>query len=143
MNSFADTDKQSIPQYEKICRQCGTLNVGGSALPGHGWIEAVLWLFYLVPGLIYSIWRRSKRQAVCIACGSRDLVQVGTPVGATMLRTHHPDVHIDKDTPMTRPVPAAKSYGPKWLGPGRLLLIAFVGVMAVVFIAGLVNRLGR
>jgi hypothetical protein len=143
MNSFADTDKQCIPQYEKICRQCGTLNDGETALPGHGWIEAILWLCYLVPGLIYSIWRRSKKQAVCVACGSRDLVQVGTPVGATMLRTHHPDIRIDKNTPLTAPVPAAKSYGPKWLGPGSLLLIAIAAVMLFAFIAGVINRLGR
>lgn len=96
MTNFTETEEQTIPRYANICRDCGTLNVGTSALPGSGWIEAVLWLCWMLPGFIYSIWRRSKVQRVCIACGKRELVQVDTPVGAALLRDYHPGTGVDE-----------------------------------------------
>lgn len=74
-----------------ICKQCGTAHAGERVLPGSGWIEFVLWFAYIVPGLIYSIWRRSKRHPTCGACGSRDLVDVATPVGSKLVREHYPN----------------------------------------------------
>jgi hypothetical protein len=43
---------------------------------------------------------------------------------------------------MTASVLAAKSYGPKWLGPGALVLIAFAAVALFAFIGRLVIRFG-
>lgn len=39
-------------------------------MKGNGWIELVLYLCYIVPGIIYSIWRRSGRLQLCPACNS-------------------------------------------------------------------------
>jgi hypothetical protein len=41
---------------------------------GNGIIEIVLWLCYLLPGLIYSIWRRSGVANVCPTCKVAGLV---------------------------------------------------------------------
>lgn len=67
-----------------ICKNCGSTHAGTRALPGSGWIELILWLFALLPGVIYSIWRRGQRKPVCEACGSRDLVGLGTPAGKAL-----------------------------------------------------------
>ena len=48
------------------CKHCKF--VGPGELPGYGWIEAVLYLFYLIPGVIYSVWRRGKGRHVCPRC---------------------------------------------------------------------------
>lgn len=62
------------------CNSCG--NYSSSAMKkGSGWIEFILYLCYLVPGIIYSIWRRSGSPNVCPICRSSGLVpaQVAKP----------------------------------------------------------------
>ena len=41
-----------------------------------GWliIEIVMWLLYIIPGVIYSIWRRVRKQQVCPKCLSPGMV---------------------------------------------------------------------
>lgn len=36
--------------------------------PGSFLIEVVLWLCFVVPGLVYSLWRLDKRHPVCPRC---------------------------------------------------------------------------
>jgi len=45
-------------------------------MKGNGWIELVLYLFYIIPGIIYSIWRRSGEPNVCPLCKAAGLVPV-------------------------------------------------------------------
>jgi len=87
-----------------ICKQCGTAQYGEHVLPGSGWIEFVLYVVYIVPGIIYSIWRRSKKRPTCRACGSRDVVSLSTPVGSQLARQHFPDgVPIGAPLPLVPP----------------------------------------
>lgn len=102
-----------------ICKNCGSIHNGAQALPGSGWIELVLWLCYLVPGAIYSIWRRTQRRAVCPACGSRDLVGLDTPVGHGLVRQFHGGVAPPAAVPPERPRRA----------PTRVLGAVLVGVL--------------
>lgn len=48
-------------------------------------IEIILWLCFLFPGLIYSIWRLSSRHDGCAVCHSRNIVPVGSPLGRQMV----------------------------------------------------------
>ena len=43
--------------------------------------EIVLWCFFLVPGLIYTIWRQSTKAWICRKCGSTEVIPVDSPVG--------------------------------------------------------------
>lgn len=45
---------------------------------GSGWIEFVLYLFYIVPGVIYSIWRRSGPPSLCTVCGKAGVIAADT-----------------------------------------------------------------
>lgn len=47
--------------------------------------ELILWLFFLLPGLIYSVWRLSSKADVCPACMSKDIIRLETPEGRRML----------------------------------------------------------
>lgn len=65
-----------------ICKGCG--ESGGNVkmrTPGSTLIELVLWICLVVPGLVYSIWRHSKRHRVCPRCGSADVIPVDSPIG--------------------------------------------------------------
>ncbi len=42
-------------------------------MKGSGWIEFVLWLAYIVPGVIYSIWRRGGEPSICPTCKKETL----------------------------------------------------------------------
>lgn len=65
----------------KACKDCGTVAEPSTKTPGSIGIELVLWLCFLVPGLIYSIWRLSARHDACPACGSKRIVPASTPDG--------------------------------------------------------------
>ena len=64
-----------------ICAACGTSGQVKTVTPGSIFIEIILWLMFIVPGLVYSIWRHTRRHKVCRACGSAQLVPVESPMG--------------------------------------------------------------
>lgn len=67
-------------QPTHYCPHCGTWGKPKTVTRGSFFIELVLWLCFLVPGLIYSIWRLSSRQAVCPACKTPHMLPASSPV---------------------------------------------------------------
>jgi hypothetical protein len=66
--------------YGKLyCPSCGSVNNGKRHVPGSIWIELVLWLFFLVPGLIYSIWRLASAKQACCVCQTPGLIPKSSP----------------------------------------------------------------
>jgi hypothetical protein len=47
-------------------------------------IELILWCCFLVPGLIYSFWRLSRRHQACRACRGVNLLPIDSPLGRAM-----------------------------------------------------------
>ena len=43
-------------------------------------LEVLLWLFFLVPGIIYSIWRSSTRRWVCPMCEQEGMIPLTSPL---------------------------------------------------------------
>lgn len=70
---------------QKICLKCGAVNFPKTKTGGSFLVELALWIFFIVPGLIYSLWRLSSKKAACSTCGSIDIVPVDTPMGKKML----------------------------------------------------------
>lgn len=64
-----------------ICATCGSRGTPRTRTRGSTWLELALWLCFIVPGLIYSIWRLTTRQPVCPECGSAGMISVNTPRG--------------------------------------------------------------
>ena len=62
----------------KFCLTCQHTGKPKSHTRGSIWIEIVLWIFFIVPGVIYSLWRLTTRQQVCVECGSPTLVPVNS-----------------------------------------------------------------
>lgn len=75
---------------EQICSACGTVGSAKSVTRGSVFIELILWLCFLVPGLIYSIWRLSSRHKACRACGNAQLVPINSPVGRELMQKYKP-----------------------------------------------------
>lgn len=64
-----------------ICTTCGYIGNPTRQTKGSFGVEIVLWLFFIIPGLIYSIWRLSSKQSVCPACKNPTLIPANTPKG--------------------------------------------------------------
>lgn len=73
--------RASRPGRAVACRSCEHVGPGRRHTRGHILIEIILWLCFLVPGLIYTIWRLTTRADVCAVCGSHDVIPADTPAG--------------------------------------------------------------
>ena len=61
------------------CTNCGTVAPPKKVTRGSFLIEVMLWLCFLLPGLIYSIWRLTSRALVCPKCGAPNMIPVDSP----------------------------------------------------------------
>lgn len=68
-----------------ICVNCGTQGKPKVKTRGSILIEIVLWLLFIVPGVIYSFWRLTTRQKVCPSCGAPNMIPIDSPVAQKML----------------------------------------------------------
>lgn len=68
-----------------ICKRCGYNGAGKTMTRGSLALEIVLWLCFLVPGIIYSIWRLTSRYTGCPKCGANEMIPVDSPLGAKLL----------------------------------------------------------
>jgi hypothetical protein len=70
---------------EVICTTCGYVGKVKKLTKGSIWIEMALWLFFLIPGLLYSFWRLTSKQDVCSQCNNPTIIPVSTPKGQELL----------------------------------------------------------
>jgi hypothetical protein len=72
-------------EQQFICNACGQLGKPDEKLKGNFAIEFILWWFFIVPGIIYSYWRRNDKDKVCASCGNKTLIPANTPMGKKLL----------------------------------------------------------
>ncbi|HEU5070434.1 MAG TPA: DUF4339 domain-containing protein [Verrucomicrobiae bacterium] len=73
----------------QICQECGTIGHTTTRTKGSLGLEILLWLFFFVPGLFYSIWRRSSQEEVCDRCAGK-MIPVDTPRGQMLMQQYYP-----------------------------------------------------
>lgn len=62
-----------------FCVQCEHFGTPKNYTNGAFAIEAILWLMFLVPGLIYTIWRLTTRYSGCPRCGAPHMIPAEAP----------------------------------------------------------------
>ncbi len=92
---------------EVVCTTCGYVGEPKAITKGSIAIEVVLWLCFLVPGLIYSIWRLSSRYDGCPSCGQGPLISVNSPMAQKFLRENLPEKLVAPC--LCSPAPASSS----------------------------------
>ena len=75
---------------QMVCTSCGTIGAPKTITRGSILIEIVLWLCFIIPGLIYSIWRHTTRRNGCRSCGADTLVPVNSPIGKKLIAEYAP-----------------------------------------------------
>jgi hypothetical protein len=74
---------------KRICPNCGHIGRPATVTKGSLAIEILLWLCFLVPGLIYSLWRQSSKYEACAKCNATNLMPVDTPRGQQLAQQFH------------------------------------------------------
>jgi len=69
-----------------VCMECGCQREPIMAKRGMLIIELLMWLLYILPGVIYSIWRRVRKQEVCPNCGTPSVVLTSSSRAMKMMR---------------------------------------------------------
>lgn len=68
-----------------VCTQCGHVGYPKKVVGGSLGIEIFLWLCFIIPGLVYSLWRDSSRNKVCSLCKNSTLIPVSSPYAKKIL----------------------------------------------------------
>ena len=64
-----------VARGDFICIRCRSVGKPKKVTRGSFAIEVVLWLFLIVPGLVYSLWRMTSGQKrICRSCGSEEVI---------------------------------------------------------------------
>lgn len=71
---------------QRHCMTCGAEGEPVRVTRGSFGVELVLWLCFIVPGLLYSLWRVSGRHDACAKCGSTVLVPPTSPASVAHKR---------------------------------------------------------
>ena len=74
----------------KICAECWHVGSEKEVTQGSFLIEVFLWLFFLLPGILYSSWRQSSRRKCCPVCGGH-MIPASSPKGRAIVEAHFRD----------------------------------------------------
>jgi len=69
----------------KLCVNCGHQGKPKLLTKGSFGIEIVLWICFIIPGLIYSIWRQTTKYPACPTCKSANLIPLDSPAAQKIL----------------------------------------------------------
>ena len=69
-----------------LCTRCGTQARAHQKMRGSMGVELVLWLCFILPGLIYSAWRHGGTFWGCPKCGGADVIPLDSPAARTTLQ---------------------------------------------------------
>ena len=72
---------------KSICTNCGCVSNPMNENKGNVLIELILWCFFIVPGVFYSIWRRSNRKNICPKCRQQTMIPVDSPNGKKLMES--------------------------------------------------------
>ena len=86
----------------RLCTTCGYVGNTKRVTKGSFLIELILWIAFIVPGLIYSVWRLTSRYDACPKCGAANMIPLNSPIAKRMMQ---------EQQPATPPVQQAQTTG--------------------------------
>lgn len=114
---------------EYICTSCGYVGDLRSVTKGSFLIELVLWLFFLIPGLIYTLWRLTSKHYACPKCGNQTMIPIDTPRGVELVKSWGiKALKIDKQENTNEPKKKSR--------------ISLIGVLVIAFIIFILAWIG-
>lgn len=74
----------------QLCTTCGTIGPTKRLMKGSFVMELFLWMLFLIPGLIYSLWRLTTAHQGCRKCGGSNVIPLDSPVAQKFLAEQSP-----------------------------------------------------
>lgn len=84
-----DREETKVVHYPRegyICQTCGIRGYPEMKSRGSWRITGVLLLFFIVPGVLYSIWRQTSRYPVCPWCKEPGMIPIDSPHGRQLFQ---------------------------------------------------------
>ncbi len=69
-----------------ICSECGYVGKCKITKSGSLATELKMWLLYVIPGPIYTLWRLRSRKRLCRHCDSEKILSIKTETGYALLK---------------------------------------------------------
>jgi hypothetical protein len=91
---------------EFICASCGSPGKPKNAIKGSIVVEIILWFSFLIPGLIYSIWRLTTRAKACRVCNAPNVIPMDSPLGQKLQRDLFSDTQFQQNQVLSPPQPS-------------------------------------
>ena len=70
---------------QRVCTSWGFVGVPRKTVKGSFAMELVLWLFFLLPGFLYSLWRLTTKHLACPKCKNATMIPVDSPMGKKLV----------------------------------------------------------
>lgn len=67
--------RNTADRVVRRCVACGYVGAPVRRHPGTGWITLVLVIFYVIPAIVYELWRGSAAYDACPRCGGRETMR--------------------------------------------------------------------
>ena len=74
-----------MAKKEYVCDNCHHIGPAISKTPGSIFFEIVLWIIFILPGVLYSIYRLISKKQVCSVCESDQLIPIDSPRGKELV----------------------------------------------------------
>lgn len=75
-----------IMSESKLCITCGHVGPSKRETRGSFIVEVFLWFIFLLPGIVYSLWRHATRYDACPECGAANMIPATSPVARKLMR---------------------------------------------------------
>ena len=75
---------------DKVCGNCGHKGRPKKCTKGSIGMELFLWLCFIVPGVIYSLWRLGSRYECCSKCKAPNMLPLTSPIAQKLLKEEAP-----------------------------------------------------
>lgn len=115
-----------------VCTQCGYVGKPKTAIKGSMGMEIVLWLFFIIPGLIYSVWRSSSRYDVCPKCNNQSLIPLDSPKGQKVMKEELSQEEIEKIDKKQESEKKEEKKNRKIMMIGLGIVLAFVLLIVIL-----------
>lgn len=117
----------------QICATCGHVGRPVYVKRGTVLISIVLWLTFIIPGIIYSLWRLTSGYRKCEACGSTSLLPLNTQAGRKLVTEQGKTI---EQAIADVPPPEGPTKVPAWVGWTVVVVAALILlIIAMTFYA--------
>ncbi|CAH1385194.1 hypothetical protein [Candidatus Nitrotoga sp. M5] len=99
-----------------LCTSCGYTGETKTVSKGSIDTEIILWFCFLIPGVIYSIWRYRSQHEVCSVCDQATIISAHSPEAQKIIHERE-----NREKEVVAPVPDFRPPSKVAIGTGRVV----------------------